>query len=537
MIKILRKYDDNFTLSRATFIIGLATLLTKLISLLRVNLFASRLAAGDLADVYFTSFRIPDFIFNLLILGTMSVAFIPLYVQFKSKNKNESLEFANTILNTSFLVMLLVLTIVYFFIGEITKSLVPGFPPEKLQETINFSKLLLVSPLIFTVSNLFTAILTSHKRFLIISLAPILYNLGIILGILFFYPYFGFKGLAYGVILGALMHLSIQIPELIRIGFSYKFILKLRDTKFKNFLNLFFPRIFAFDSSSISLIIGSVFGSSLGVGAIAVYNYAFDLQSVPLGIFAASTAAAAFPVLTSAHTNGNLHEFIETLRKSILKILYYVLPISVMFLVFRAQIVRILLGHGKFGWEETILTFNALGIFSLSLASQAIIPLLSRSFYAKHNTKIPVVIGVIAMIINISLAYFFHSSLGIIGIVAAFSISNSINCIILFLLLRFKYLAPGNSEYLIDNFDNPLVKNIVLIVLASGLFGVVIYGMLYLASTFLPTDTTLGLIFQTGLSGTIGVIVYLLLTKQMKLDESLNLWKIVERLRKYTKVD
>ncbi len=533
MIKILRKYDDNFSLSRATFIIGLATLLTKFVSLLRVNLFASRLAAGDLADVYFTSFRIPDFIFNLLILGTMSVAFIPLYVQFKSKNKDEALEFANTILNVSFLVMCLVLVVVYFFIGEITKFLVPGFPTEKLLETVKFSKLLLISPLIFTVSNLFTAILTSHKRFLVISLAPILYNIGIILGIVFLYPIFGFKGLAYGVILGALLHLTIQIPELIRVGYSYKFVLKIKDAKFKNFINLFLPRIFAFDSSSISLIIGSVFGSALGVGAIAVYNYAFDLQSVPLGIFAASTAAAAFPVLTSAHANGNLHEFIETLRKSILKILYYVLPISVMFLVFRAQIVRILLGHGKFGWDETILTFNALGIFSLSLASQALIPLLSRSFYAKHNTKIPVIVGALAMLINITLASYLHNSLGIIGIVAAFSISNSLNCIILFLLLRFKFLAPGNSIYLEEYFDNPLVKNVVLIVLSSGLFGVVIYGMLYLMSVILATNTTLGLFIQTGISGITGVIIYLGITKQMKLEESLNLWKIVERIVRY----
>lgn len=514
-----------FNLSKATLIIGVGTILTKLISLVKVNLLASTFAASDIADIYFSAFRLPDIIFNFLILGTLSVSFIPLYAGLKVESSKTAQIFASRVFNLVLLAMLIVCGLAWVLAEPLTHAIVPGFEGEKFSQTLYLTRYLLLSPLIFSLSHCVSSLLSAHKRFWLMSLSPFFYNLGIILGIQFLFPRFGIAGLAYGVILGAFLHFLIQIPDLIKIKFHWFLSLSVRNIHVKKWLKLFLPRLLAFDSAYINLTIGSIIGSNLASGSIAVYNYGFDLQSVPLGIFAYSVASAAFPALADFYVRGQEAQFMTTLKEGMEKILFYLIPISLAFLIFRAQIVRILLGHGSFGWEETILTFQVLGIFSLSLAAQALIPLLARAFYSRQNTYTPVVVGGFSLLLNTVLAINLYPDRGILGIAIAFTFSSLLQCLILYLLLRFRFLALTVPKSEITKFDLAIFSSLFKIGLSAGIFGVTAYGALYMCAWFLNTTLTLGLIFQVGLSATLGALAYLTVAVIFNLSEAKKILK------------
>jgi len=277
-------------------------------------------------------------------------------------------------------------------------------------------------------------------------------------------------------------------------------------------------------------MIAGAFGSTLATGSIAVFSYAFDLQSVPLGIIAFSTAAAAFPALSDAWGSGNKEEYMSMLAKSMRKILFFILPIAVAMLVFRAQIVRILLGHGSFGWEETILTFKALGIFCVSLPAQALVPLLARAFYASHNTVTPVLVGVSSMIINATTVAILYSTYGVLGIAIGFSLGSVVNCIALVVLLRLRGGREMDEHSLEAKFDNGLVWAVTKIVIASFLMGISAYGTLYAAANFIDTSTTIGLIVQLGLSSIVGGLTYIAVAYLVKLPEADMVVKLLRRV-------
>lgn len=517
----------QFSLNKAAIIIASLTLASRLVGLLRDRLFASRFGAGDTLDVYYAAFRIPDFIFNLLILGTLSVAFIPVFTEWLVKDKSRAYKIANTILNTSFLLMFAVCLMLMLLAGPLTKILVPGFSEWKFQETLLLTKIFLWSPVIFTVSNVFGSILNSQKKFFIANLAPLLYNFGIIFGLLFLYPRFGLKGLGSGVILGAMLHLLIQAIEAMRFGFVWKPAFNLNDEAVKKIGRLFLPRIFGLDTSQISLLIGSVIGSLLTSGTIAVLNLANNLQAVPVGIFAISLAVASFPVLSEQYALGKNDEFSQTLADSIIKILFFLIPISVLTLIYRAFIVRLVYGAGNFNWNNTIATFNVLGVFAISMFAQGLIPLFSRAFYARHNTATPVVIGLLSMGVNIGLAYFLAIRIynlqlnlgplsyqietgGASGIALGFSLASILNCLLLFVALRSSLFKKSENPGLkLAEFDGKIASAIWKIIFASACMGILSYSMLQILAPFLPTRTVLGILLQAGISCLIGAICYI----------------------------
>jgi len=547
MINRLKNLELKFNLSKAAIIIGVLTLLSRLVGLVRDRLFASRFGAGDTLDVYYAAFRIPDFIFNLLILGTLSVAFIPIFTEWLLKDKNKAYRIANTVLNFSFLAMSAICLVLFFFSPALTKFLVPGFSPAKLAETVVLTKIFLLSPVIFTVSNVFGSILNSQKKFLIANLAPVLYNLGIICGLLFLFPVWGLKGLGWGVIIGAVLHLLFQVFESVRFGYSWQPAMDLKDQAVKKIGKLFLPRIFGLDTSQLSLLIGSVIGSFLTVGSIAVLNLANNLQAVPVGIFAISVAIAAFPALSESYALQDLAGFVKTLKNSITQILFFIIPISILMLLFRAYIVRLVYGAGKFSWESTILTFNTLGVFVFALFSQALAPLLARAFYARQNTKIPVVIGLASMALNVTLSYFFalriysiHINLppiifslqtgGVVGIALGFAIASIINVLALFIILRQQLGKDlNNTPGVIKDFDLGLTQDVIKILAASVIMGIVGYTSIYLLAPLVNTRTGLGILIQSGLSVLLSVIVYIYLGLKLKLPEASSLINFLKR--------
>jgi putative peptidoglycan lipid II flippase len=517
----------NFNLGKATAIIAVFTLVSRLVGFLRELLLASHFGAGDTLDIYYTAFRLPDTVYNLLILGTLSVAFIPVFNEYYLKDRKQAQRIANSVLNSSALVMLLICTLMFIFIRPLTHLIVPGFSGEKFELTVKLTRLMLLSPVLFTISSVFSSYLTSLKEFFVISLAPVLYNVGIIIGIFFFYPRWGLMGLGYGVLLGAVIYLLLQSFESWRRGYRWQRVIAVFDPGVKKIALLFVPRVLSLDISYISLVIASVVGSLLASGSISIFNLANNLQAVAVGIFALSTATAIFPVLSELHAQTEINRFVAVLRDSIVRILFFMVPMAILILLFRAHIVRLAYGYGKFDWASTISTFDTLGILAFAVLSQSLIPLFARAFYAQQNTKTPLIISLIAMAINAVLSYIGAQHYGVAGIALGFTVASVVNCILLFMALRLKL---GNLIWGMESiFDLPLLKAIMKLAFATFVTGIVSYSLLYVIGPRVNTHTVIGIFLQAALASLGGALVYFVLTFLMGFGEARYVKRLVSR--------
>lgn len=524
LLNYLNKWRGrSLSLNEAAIIIGIFTLLTKLVSIVKVNVLARTFAAGDVSDIYFSAFRIPDLLVNVLILGTLSVALIPVLSETIIKDKEEARALVTTLFFYATGTVFVFGVLIFIFMKPLTSLVVPGFSPDKLQQTVNLSRLLLITPILFTASSVFTSVLTVYRRFFIASMVPILYNFGIIFGVTVLYPRFGLYGLGVGVILGAILHATVQMFAVFNLGFLPAKILSLRNPKLIKIGKLFMPRLLAFDASQVSLIVGSVFASYLSAGSVAVFNFSYDLQSVPIGIFALSIAAASFPVLAELSAEKNYKQLIQTLSSAALEITYYLIPISIAFLVFRAYIVRLLLGYGKFDWSDTIATFQVLGILCISLLAQGLIPLFSKGFFALQDTKKPLLIALFSLLVNVVVSFFASKSLGILGIGIGFVVTVGVQVFLLFVFLRKEIINRSGEEDLDAEFDNKILSSVIKICLASAVAGIVSYFGLRVFEVFVDTQKVLGLLIQTGLSGALGALVYLQFGNVLGIEQAVKL--------------
>jgi putative peptidoglycan lipid II flippase len=506
--KIINRELSSVT--SAAFIIAIATLASKFLGIFRDGILANRFPTVDL-DVYYAAFRIPDFIFNVIVLGALSAGFIPVFAKLVARDKKEeAFKAANNILNI-LLIILSILTLVSIIISpQIIELITPGFDEEKKQRTIELTRIMFLSPIFMLLSSITGGILQSYKRFFIYSLSPIVYNLGIIFGAEFLALEFGLEGLAWGVVLGSFLQFIIQFPTVKMLGFRYKLIVDTKSREVRKIIRIMIPRIFTLIISQINLLIITVIASTLVAGSLTVFNFASNLQSFPLGIFAISFAVACFPTLSELSDEDQRDRFSDILLSTAKQILYFVIPISVLLVVLRAQIVRVILGHGYFGWEQTIMTFNVLQIFCFSLFAQALIPLFSRAFWAIHDSKTPFFSALFSATINIILAIKLSQDFGIYGLVGAFSISSIINALTLFILLKRKM---GHQNY--KDFYVTTAK----ISIASVLSGMIAYKVLYAIEPFLDTHTFIGIFSQGMLAGLVGLGFFLLFSWIIKIEE------------------
>ncbi len=504
-------------------------LASRLLGLLRDRMLASRFGAGDTMDVYYAAFRVPDLIYNFIVLGALSAAFIPVFSSLISKKKEgdeknleenmrdneEAQKLVNGMLNIS-LFFIIVLSIIFaIFAPILTKFITPGFSPEKNDMVVMFTRIMFLSPLFLGISGIFGGVLTSFRRFVIYSLAPILYNLGIIFGIFFFVDFWGPIGLAWGVVLGAVLHMLIQYPAVKNLGFRYQNIFResFKNVNIKKVCTLMIPRMMGISISQINLFVITIFASTLAGGSLAIFNFAQNLQSVALGIFGVSFAIAVFPVLSSLAAQEEREKFISTFSSTFRQIIFFVVPTSIFMFVLRAQIVRVVLGSGKFDWEDTILTFECLGIFVFSLFAQSTIPLLARSFYALQDTKNPFYIALAAEAVNIALVILLINKFQVVGLAIAFSVASVLQMALLFIFLRKK----------IKNLDE---KNIIVsfgkVLLASALAGGAIQLVKTKVAQAMDIDTFIGIFTQLSASVVVGILVFSLASYALKLEEFFN---------------
>lgn len=516
---LLLNSEPSQSVISAAFVITVAGLASRILGLLRDRFLASTFGAGDILDVYYAAFKIPDLIYNFLILGALSAAFIPVFTGLISQKKEkEAWNIANGVMNLSIALVVILALIFCLFSPYLMKFITPGFPVEKMAEVVFFTRIMFLSPIFLGISGIFGGILSSFRCFLIYSLAPILYNLGIIFGVVFFVKFWGPIGLAWGVVLGAFLHMLIQYPAARHLGFRHSFSFRkyFFDKDIRQIIRLMIPRTLGIAVSQANLFVITIFASTLVAGSLSIFSFAQNLQSVPLGIFGVSFSIAVFPTLSTFWAKQDRKNFAKTFSETFCQIMFFVIPLSIFILLLRAQIVRVTLGAGKFDWEDTILTYECLKYFTLSLFAQSVIPLLTRAFYAIHNTKTPFYIAVISEVINITAVLLLIERFGIQGLAMAFSLTSLVQMFFLLAFLRFKLNDLG---------DKKIIKSIGQIAFAAIFSGIGVQFFKYIVASMVDMDTFLGVFAQLLVSGAVGVVIFLLFCHFLRLEEYLSFKK------------
>lgn len=435
-------------LTTAAIIVGGASLASRVIGVLRDRVLAASFGAGDVLDSYYAAFRLPDLLYTLIILGALSAGFIPVFADYlENKGKDEAWRLAERVLSVVGATMILICSALVVFAPLLVPLTVPGFSPEKLETTIRLTRIMALSPLFLGLSAVMGGILQATRRFFAFALAPVLYNVGIIFGALVLSPVLGLEGLAWGVVLGAFLHLITQASVALRLGLRRIPVPSLRTEGVRRILWLMAPRTAGLAVSQINLVILLSLASVLPVGSIAVFNLANNLQSFPVSVFGISFAVAAFPNLARAAGMKREDDFREVLGSAGRKIVFLVVPATVLFFLLRAQIVRLALGAGAFDWSDTIRTANVMGIFAMSMIFQSLVPLLARAFYAIQDTWTPLVAGIVAEAFNLVLALVLRGPFGIMGLAVSFSAAAFLNMMLLWWLLYYKKGSLGEGMF------------------------------------------------------------------------------------------
>lgn len=527
------------TVIGATVILTIAVLMSRVLGLIRDRLLAGAFGASTSLDVYFAAFRIPDLVYSIIFAGGVIVSLLPLFSDLQNKDKEKSWDAINNILNI-FMVFFVVSSALFFiFTPQIISSMVSGFDEQAKEMTISLSRLIFVSVFFFGLSSVFSTVLNYFNRFVSYSIAPILYNLGIIFGIVFLSPYWGVFGAGLGVVIGSCLHFLIQVPSAIKCGYRYKFIIDLKSRELRDFVGLIIPRAIASSSSQINFIITTFIASGIGAGAISVFNLSNNLRYLPIGIIGVSFATAVFPLLSKLWTEEKKEEFNLNFRKVFKEVLYVSFPIGILIFVLRNEIVEIVLKSGQFGSSAVEITAAALGIYVLSTFAQCLVPVLLRGFFSLKDTITPTLIAIFFVILNVYLSFFFvdifsasnvftsavKNILGldgamtfpVLGLVLAF------NTGLLFeFILLFYFFCKKVGDFGIRN----ILISFLKILFSSIAMGFVAAKLLPLAGEYFG-DSFAGVSMQFVSICSVSFLVYVLLTMLLRMQEAKSVKTII----------
>lgn len=494
--------NEQKTILSGAAVISVMLLVSAFLGLVKMRLYAGILGAGAEFDTFVAAFKIPDFVFQLVVVGSLNAAFIPIFSEFIGKKEaSVAWRFASNILNLSFLVFACLSVFLFIFAHPLSTLVAAGFPPQQINQLVALMRIMLLSPILLGVSSFISGCLQSFKRFLVPFLSPIFYNLGAIFGILILYKPLGLTGLAWGVVLGALFHLLIQLPLLRYLGFEYSLTFSFKDALFAKMTKLALPRTIGLAAEQIKSVILINLASLLPAGNISLLRFGESIQAVPVSVLGVAIAQAALPSLVREAKNKTL--FRQTLSTSFLQMLYLVLPISVVLIVLKIPVVRLTLGIGKFDWAATVNTSWVLALFAISLFAQSANALFVRAFYALQDTKTPVIISVFSVIISLICALALLPFLQIRALPIGVSLGAFLEFILLFCFLD-KKISFEKKE---------IIAAAAKICFAAFVSAICIYvPVKVLDQVFIDTTKVVNLVILVWLVLSFGGTVYLFLT-------------------------
>ncbi len=432
---IINRINKQRSISVAALLISLSYLTSRLLGLVRDRLLASNFGLSAQTDAYSAAFRIPDLLFTLLVSGAFAVSFIPIFVGYIERKKiDEAWEVASIVMNLIIILTIILGLATFVWTEPLVRIIAPGFDPERFHLTVNLTRIMLVTPLLFGISSVLGAIQQSFQRFILFALASVFYNVGIIIGIVFFEQFFQVPiyGVAYGVVAGTALQAIMQFVGVIGLGFRYQLSIKLWHPAVMRIFKLMVPRSLDLGLEQINTIVVTAIGSQLAAGSLTSYYYANNLKNVPLGLFGGAISTAVFPSLIRAAKSKDKSRLPSQIVQTIRFVLFFVLPSAAIAIIMRGYIVRLLLGFG----DQT--TADVLGWLAAVIVSQSVFFIVARIFYALEDTKTPLYTSLATFGLNILLCYVFSAEYGVLGLAMSLSTVTTLELIILLLLLRRK---------------------------------------------------------------------------------------------------
>lgn len=540
------------TLTKAAFVVAFFTLFSSFLGMVRDRLLASYFGAGSELDVYYAAFRIPDFFYNTVMVGLISSAFLPVLSHYLHLNgakgevkekpdsqqqsgsiptlrfPSETQNFIHSLMTVLACGLIVAIGILWFLVPVITNWIVPGFSSEQKEITGSLTRIMLLSPVFLSFSGLIGNILNLRKFFFFYSLAPVVYNLGSIIAIIFFVPFWGVKALAWGIVMGAIFHFLIQFGPAFLMGLRIRVRWNPQHEGVRKVFKMMLPRGIHLGVLQMNLIIITLLASTLPTGSLAVFNFANNLQSLPLGIFGASYAIAAFPAFSILVAKKKKSQFRNEFVRIMGQVLFFIIPLSAFLIILRAQVVRIVLGSGKFDWEDTILTLNVLGVLAISLFAQSLNLLFTRAFFALQDMVTPLKSGIIGLIVNLLVgltvvkfwphiasqleqqAHLSGLKSPIVGLALAYAASQ---------IATFVFLLVGLHGYLKGIDIRAVKKTLFKIALATFIAGMAAQAAKWSWGIFFPLSSFFAVFGQVVFAGLVGIAFYLLICKNLKCQE------------------
>jgi len=539
-------FDQQHSVLSAATLIMVMIVASRVLGLLRQRVLAHYFVSSDLS-LFFAAFRLPDTIFEVLVFGTFASAFIPIFTKTLKESKEKAWKTASIIANWGGVMFLLLATIVVIFAHPLYRLITPGFVFSDQARIADLARILFIAQGFFVISYVLTAVLESSKRFFVPALAPLFYNLGMILSTILFADKLGLYAPVIGVVIGSALHLLIQLPLAIKLGFRFSKAFTITP-EVKKIAKLSMPRIIEVSFLQVAKFVELTLASLISIPAYTYFTFGNTIQLLPVGLFGTSIAKAALPTLSAQ--SDDLPAFKKTLYETLNQIVFLMMPIVAFLMVARVPIVRLIFGTDIFTWDATVETSLVVSAFAIGIFSQAANSILARSFYALHNTKTPVIISISTLTLNIILNYVLVIvyKLPVWSLAFAFSLSSIIQSVLLFVLITKKiHNGAKSSLYL------PILKSVTGGILSGSVMyfilkffdkSVWIKKLSFISNLDLPfekfvldTRYTVNLLILTIIVGVIGATVYIIVLKILKsteLETFVNLFKRMLVGQKFT---
>ncbi len=419
--------------------------LSNLVGLARQILISRAFGTDQAIDAFYAASTYPDLIFSLVAGGALASAFIPTFTGFLAKDDRSSAWMLASSINNLILIILTALSILsaVFSPQIIRYILAPDFSPSQQALAASLLRVLLISPAIFGISGLLMGILNAHQRFLLPALAPSMYWIGMIFGLLFLAPSMGIFGLAWGAVLGAAFHLLVQIPDLVKLpARAYHLTLGFDNPAVREVGRLMGPRLLGVAVVQLNFVVNVIIASGLAEGSLSAIKYAWQVMTMPQVVIAQAIAIAALPTFSAQAALGNNDHMRSSLAATLRGVLFLSFPASLGLILLRQPLIAALFQRGTFDTRSTDLVAWALLWYAAGLVGHNIVEVLSRAFYALHDTKTPVFVGAAAMTLNVVLSFAFaalFSSIGWMphgGLALSNSLATALEGTTLFILMR-----------------------------------------------------------------------------------------------------
>jgi len=508
-------------IAHAAGLIMIAMILSRIFGYVRDVVIYTHFGQDFRTDAYNAAFSIPDFLYYLLVGGALSSAFIPVFSSYVATGKEEEgWQVASTIINLVIILMFIGIGLGLIYTPFLIKLLVPGFTEEGFWLTVLLTRVMFAQSFFMALNGISQGILHSYKHFFAPALGSVLYNLGIIVIGIILVDKLGILGFSLGVVMGAMLNFIVQIPALLKIGLRYKPIINLRHPGVKKILVLILPVLIGLSVTHFNLFVNQYLGSSLPQGMISALRAAQRIMQLPIGVFAIAVALAVFPTLTGQAARKEMKEFKSTISMGVRTVVFITLPAAVGLIALREPIVRAMFQQGQFTVANTEATASALLFYSLGLIGYSAQQVLNRAFYALQDTKTPVTIGIITIVLNIILNFMLIEPLGHRGLALAYSLAGLANMVLLLYYLRNK-IGNIDGKNMLYSFTKTL--------LASLLMGVVVFYTAQLIEFNFDIQNKLVQIGEVLLAIAVGGLTYSILVTALKMQEASMAWGILMR--------